>query len=630
MAVQFNVPRGPAVNVWKCEYFKGVDLNNAASNVENYRSPEAPNMIRDEVGKVRKRMGFQTVETIEEAPGKAGRINGRYVLEGAELIHAGTVLKKKTAAKGAWETVYTEMADRRSVGLVFGGKLYLMDGKKYLCFDGKTVSSVTSQATVPLIIISRKPSGGGTVYEPLNLCSRGWTEAFLSDGTSTEYQLTTTELAADPVQVKQMQKDGSWKELKEGTEFTVDRPLGKVKFSTAPENSPITGQDNIKITAYKDREGYAARIDAMQIATLFGVNGSPDRVFAAGNPEYPNIDYYSELNDPTFFGDTSYSTVGQSDARIVGYSIIGNYLAAHKASGADGRNVIVRSGTLDVKGKAQFNIVNTLKGEGAVSQYAFQSLKNEPLFLTRSGVYGITTGELTGERINELRSLHISEALRAEPGLADAVAWIWRDFYFLSVGGGTVYVLDGMQKEYSKDAPWSNYQYECYKLTNIPARVFWDDGETLWFGTEDGRMCRFYTDVEDPKSYNDDGSAIEAYWDTPDISGRQFFKNKTFRTVALLLAAAPVTGCTVLAQKKGVWSQVYTSGEKARYFDWSYINFSKFVFSTDRTPHTLGGKIKIKKVDKCRFRILNKETDEPFGLYAFATEYTEAGNNYKG
>lgn len=120
MAVQFNVPKGPAVNVWKCEYFKGVDLNNAASNVENYRSPEAPNMIRDEVGKVRKRMGFQTMETIEEAPGKAGRINGRYVLDGVELIHAGAVLKKKTAAKAAWETVYTEMADRRSVGLEIG------------------------------------------------------------------------------------------------------------------------------------------------------------------------------------------------------------------------------------------------------------------------------------------------------------------------------------------------------------------------------------------------------------------------------------------------------------------------------------------------------------------------------
>ena len=77
-------------------------------------------------------------------------------------------------------------------------------------------------------------------------------------------------------------------------------------------------------------------------------------------------------------------------------------------------------------------------------------------------------------------------------------------------------------------------------------------------------------------------------------------------------------------------SLVYQSGEKARYFDWSYINFAKFVFSADRTPHTLGGKIKVKKVDKCRFRIENKELNEPFGLYAFATEYTEPGNNYKG
>lgn len=630
MAVQFSVPSGPDINVWKCEYFKGIDLNNAASNVEAYRSPDAPNMIRDEVGKVRKRMGFQTVETLEVSEGKSGAVNGRFVLKGKELIHIGTALKRRAADGQSWETLYSTMNDRRSVGLVFNGKLYLLDGKQYLCFDGETVKPVTENAYVPTIIISRRPNGGGTTYEPLNLCSRSWTESFLSDGSSTVYQLTTDNLAADSVKAEQLQNDGSWKKLTEGTDFTVDRKLGKVTFTKAPEASSITGQDNLKITASKDRDGYADRINKMQIATLFGVSGAPDRVFAGGNPDYPNIDYYSELNDPTFFGDTSYSTVGQSDARIVGYSVVGNYLAAHKASGADGRNVIIRSGTLDSQGKAQFNIVNTLKGEGAVSQYAFQSLKNEPLFLTKSGVYGITVGEMTGERINELRSLQISEALRKEPGLSEAVAWVWRDFYILSVGGGTVYLLDGMQKEYSKDAPWSSYQYECYKLLGIPARIWWDNGDTLWFGTDDGRICKFYTDVDDPKSYNDDGKAIEAYWDTPDIFGKLFYKNKTFRNLSVLIAAAPVTGCTVLAQKKGIWSQVYTSGEKARYFDWSYINFAKFVFSADRTPHTLSGKIKIKKVDKCRFRIQNFEKDEPFGLYAFATEYTQAENNYKG
>lgn len=630
MAVQFSVPDGPDINVWKCEYFKGIDLNNAASNVEAYRSPDAPNMIRDEVGKVRKRMGYRTVETLEVSEGTSGAINGHFTLKGKELIHVGTALKGRTKDGTGWETLYGDMNDRRSVGMIFNGKLYILDGKTYLCYDGEAVQSVTQNGRVPTIIISRRPAGGGTTYEPLNLCSRAWTESFLSDGTSTVYQLTAKDLAKDAVTAEQLQNDGTWKTLQENTDFTVDRALGKVTFAKAPAASPVTGQDNIHITAYKDREGYADRVNKMQIAILFGVNGSPDRIFVAGNPDYPNIDYYSELNDPTFIGDTSYSTVGQSDATIVGYSVVGNYLAAHKASGADGRNVIIRSGTMDSSGNAQFNIVNTLKGEGAVSQYAFQSLKNEPLFLTKSGVYGITVGEMTGERINELRSLHISEALRKEAGINEAVAWVWRDFYILSVGGGTVYLLDGMQKEYSKDAPWSSYQYECYKLVGVPARIWWDDGDTLWFGTQDGRICKFYTDVDDPKSYNDDGKAIEAYWDTPDVFGKLFYKNKTFRNLSVLIAAAPVTGCTVLAQKKGIWSQVYTSGEKARYFDWNYINFAKFVFSSDRTPHTLSGKIKIKKVDKCRFRIQNLEKDEPFGLYAFATEYTQADNNYKG
>ena len=85
----------------------------------------------------------------------------------------------------------------------------------------------------------------------------------------------------------------------------------------------------------------------------------------------------------------------------------------------------------------------------------------------------------------------------------------------------------------------------------------------------------------------------------------------------------------ISVQKKGLWSQVFDAGEKARYFDWSYINFAKFVFSADRTPRTLGGKVKIKKVDKARFRFRNRELNEPFGIYAIGFEYTEQGR-YKG
>ena len=155
------------------------------------------------------------------------------------------------------------------------------------------------------------------------------------------------------------------------------------------------------------------------------------------------------------------------------------------------------------------------------------------------------------------------------------------------------------------------------------------DGDALCFGTANGKLCRFAVNVDDPESYNDDGAAIDAYWETSDFDGNAFFKSKTFTGIAVRLAAAVLTGVKIFAQKRGIWSQVFDAKERARYLDWSYIDFSKFVFSSDRTPRTLYGKIKIKKVDKVRFRLQNKELNEPFGLYAFGLVWKEPGSNYK-
>lgn len=106
---------------------------------------------------------------------------------------------------------------------------------------------------------------------------------------------------------------------------------------------------------------------------------------------------------------------------------------------------------------------------------------------------------------------------------------------------------------------------------------------------------------------------------------------KTFTGVAVRLAAAINTGVAVYAQVRGVWKQVFSSGTKARYFDGSfrYIDFSKFTFSTDRTPRTLFGKIKIKKADKVRFRLQNNVLNEPFGLYAFGLQFKEPGGTIR-
>ena len=637
---RFNVPSSPARSVVKIETFKGVDLNSSPSNVETCRSPNAPNMMRDVPGKVRKRQGY------EKTAAYGGRINGVHILkdieagEEKELIHAGDKLYLDGAV------IYEGMADERSVGRQFYGKLFIFDGKKALCYgefeekeaaaaEGEEkpkvweVRALEDEAYIPTVIISRNPTGGGTTLEPLNLIGRKWKESFLSDGTTKVYQLTTDKLDADAVEVRIMTKEGEWTDKKEGTDFTVDREKGNVTFTTAPGASPVTGFDNVEITAAKTREGYADKINKCRIMTLYGVNGGMDRIFISGNPDYPNQDWYCKMNDGFFWGDLWYSTLGQDGSAIVGYIIINDRLAVLKSDAEEGRNVILRKGEIE-KDEAVFPIIGTLSGRGALGSHAFGHLGSEPLFLTDIGIMAITAADLTGEKYSQSRSYYIDNVLTAEKGLEDAFAYVWRDFYLISTGSGRVYLLDGLQKSYDRNSPYSHFQYECYYWDNVPARVFWEDGEgRLCFGDAEGNAFRFYDDVTSQTSYNDDGAAIPARWDTPDLSGKLFYKNKNFRRVDLILAPAIATGVKVYAQVKGAWSEIFDSGITATFFDFDYVDFSELNFSTDDTPRTMGGKVKIKKVDKAAFSLRNEEKDEPFGIYRFAVEYTENGN-YKG
>lgn len=622
---QFNVPGESQKYSAVVETFRGVDLNNSPSNVDKSRSPAAPNMIRDQVGKVRKRMGYETKVT---APGGAA-INGVHHLMEETLVHAGAKLYRLSDTGGTWSlTEIGAMANARSRSFVFDQKLYLLDGTTYQVYDGETLAAVADSATVPTIIISRRPTGGGQSYQGLNLLGRKWTESFLGTADATVYQLTTKDLAEDAVTARVLNADGVWEDKTEGTDFTVDREAGTVTFSTAPGASPVTGQDNVQITAAKVREGYLDTINRCTIAAVYGVGGSTDRVFLSGNGDKPGVDWYSNFEDPAFFPDTNYTKLVRDGARVTGYTVLSNTLAAFIDGASDGRNVVVRSGVLDENGDAVFRVSNTMIGQDAVAPDTFCRTDKEPLFLTNRGVYAITAEELTGEKYSQERSYYIASAIGAAQGRENACACTYGDFYALALDG-TIYLLDLQQKTYERNSPYSSFQYECYYWPDIPARVLFLDGDALCFGTEDGKLCRFHTNVDDVTSYNDDGAAIDAYWETSDFDGKIFFHVKTFTGLAVRLAAAVNTGVVVYAQVRGMWKQVFASGAKARYFDWSYIDFSKFTFSSDRTPRTLYGKIKLKKADKVRFRLQNNVLNEPFGLYAFGLQFKEPGGNYK-
>lgn len=621
----FNIPASPSKYTMVVDTFRGVDLINSPTNVEKSRSPAAPNMIRDQVGKVRKRMGYRTVATAPEG----ARVNGVHFLGEERLLHAGAKLYRwEDGETGAVFTELGAMADARSVSFRFDDRLYLLDGTEYRVYDGSTLAAVSAGAYVPTVVISRNPTGGGTAYEALNLLGTRWRESFLGTAEDKTYQLTADGLDETPVTAELLNADGEWVAKTEGTDFTVDREKGTVTFTTAPGVSPVTGHDNVRVTASKAREGYGGMVSACTVFAVYGVGGAADRVFLSGNAAKPGMDWYSAYDDPAYFPDTSYTQLSRDGARVAGYAILNNTLATFLQGSTDGRSVVVRTGSLDGDGEALFRITNTLIGEDAAAPGTFAMAGKEPLFLTERGVYAITAEELTGEKYSQERSYYISAELEKAEDKAGARAIVWRDFYILALGG-TLYLLDLRQRSYEKNSPYSSFQYECYYFPDITARVLFQEGDALCFGQADGKLRRFGTNVDDPGCYNDDGAAIDAYWEFSDFDGQTFFRAKTFTGISVRLASAVLTGVRIFAQKQGLWSQVFDAKERARYLDWGYIDFAKFVFSADRTPRTLWGKIKLKKVDKVRFRLQNNALNEPFGLYAFGLEWKEPGGNYK-
>lgn len=614
----FAIPDIPGRSIIKLTQFYGVDFTSNPFNVNVTQSPDAENMIRSEPGKVRKRMGYKTVYRFD------GKINGHYARkkDTTDLIHAGTGLYRM---KETPELLYNGMNDAKSSAWQFGDKLYIVDGKKFLVYDGTDVKPVEDSAYIPTVTIAKAPNGGGKQYDALNLLQPKFKEKFLSDGTSTDYHLSFSGLDDANVTVRQLQSNGTWSVV---GGYSCNAQTGVVHFNTAPGKSPVTGEDNIEIEARRTVKGYADRINKCCIGARFGVNGDVDRLFLSGNPDYINYDWYSQKDDPTYFPDTGYSVLGTNKSAIVGYTIIENRLAAHKDDYEPDRNIILRSGNL-VENEAAFPIYNTMKGPGAAARDSFAYLQNEPVFLTSAGIYAIAASDINAERYSQDRSYYLNGRLMQEPNLKDACACVYNDMYWLCVNGHA-YVLDGLQNlGLTKSEPYSNRQYVAFYCTNIPARLLFVKGGALWFGTDDGRVCRFYTDETSHLSYSDDGAAISASWQTPYVSGSNFYKTKTFKHLAVQLVNAASAGVNIAAIAKGEWKTIKEFLTGVSYFSYSRLVYSHLCYSNDTSPKTFHTKLRIKRVDKCSFRFTNDMLHESFGIVQASIEYVEGGN-YKG
>lgn len=598
--------------------FKGVDFSTDDSLVDSFRSPWAVNMIADTGGMPEKRMGWRTLHQLE-AP-----INGLFygVIGGVihYLAHAGTKLYGWTGEQTP-AVLRSGVHNGPSAAVNMGGKLWLLTGGEYLVYDGASVRDVSEVAYIPTTVIGAAPQGGGVTYEAVNMVQPKRRNEFIPDGVSTVYQLDSVDLAEDVVTatVRGVEKT-------EGSDFTVDRAKGQVTWTAAPEK-PAAGQEGEVVITFTTRDSYsnADRVKKCTILTTYGV-GTSDRLIVSGNPDYPNLDWTSGLNDPSYIPDLSYSVVGTQATAIMGYRRIGEYLAIIKEDNGQDSTVFLRSAGMSSDGEAVFPLKQSVAGVGAVSKQGFGAILDEQLFLARTGVYAITTNALTAERIVQNRSFFVDQRLTQEKDLDRAVAVSWNGMYLVGVNGH-VYLLDGRQDKTYRAKSQGEYVYECYYWENVPA-VCWMNlkagaEETLYFGTEDGRVCRFNSDVETMERYNDDGAAIVACWATKADDDGDVTLLKTMIKKGNSVTIKPYNRssakiCFRTEQDPVEWQAAYATMD---IFDWSDIDFSRFTFDANDAPREVLFNTKVKKYKRLQIIVKNDAVNEGFGVFGITKHY---------
>lgn len=632
----YDFGASPKINYLNISSFRGVDFANNDTQVAKNRSPNAENIMSDLAGKPVKRDGYETVATFGE------RINGIFRLKTEDvekfLVHSGTNLYEWSRTDGEFAEsgtlLYSDMNNQRSTAFQNNGRLYILDGKTYLCygeFEGSySVNKVIDIATVPVAMENLNPDGSnGAQRQELNVLTskRAYTFYVSADKTDgvTEFHLSADDsqkIDSGAVTARKLDDAGEWVDMVEETDFTVDREKGIITFNTAIMPSPVLGVSNVEITFSAETEYTADLINQCTIATQYGLNGATDRVFVSGNPTAQNFHYWSEIDDPCYFAGLNYAYLGQDSSAIMGYSRIGNALAVHKEDNQQDHTIFLVTGSYNESSqKTNFAISGSAAGVGAISKHCFGIMGTEPMFLARQGVYALTTQYLTAERYAQNRSYYINPKLTKEADLSEAVAIEYNGYYYLAVNGH-VYVADGRQKVYEKNAPQSEFQYEWFYFTNINARVFWEYDGALYFGDNDGSVKVFKSII-----YADDGKPIRAIWDTPYFTFDTLSRYKTLKGFWIMLSPYSRSSIEIYYKVKGELKLVKES--MMDIFDFNDIDFSRFTFNTDDSPMIVATNAKAKKFMLIQFRFENNVAGEGFGFYEAEAAYT-IGGKYKG
>lgn len=480
--------------------FRGVDFFN--ETVQTYRSPDSVNMWKN-YGSTSK--GIETRPGMTKLANLGLEIFGLFFYEvnNAEqvLVHYGTKLALWNNFPETPELteLYTGMNVRPSSAFVFNNILYIKDGINYLEYNGSTVSTVTG--TIPVTTTLATPKGAGETLNAYNLLQPKRTNEFVGDGASLVYYLDAQNLDNTAVVAV---VDGVT--LLEETGFTVDRTNGTVTFNQAP-SKPVDSSNNVSITFAKTISGDANKILKSTLATVFD-----NRIFVSGNQDYPNALFWSELEDPRYFGSDNWTSEGDMTpvkAIIRGY----NELLVIKEPSQEGTSIISHTPTIDYEVGKVYPAVESNINTGCVSTGI--NFRDDVCFLSPNGLESIT-GEINQERVLTHRSTMVDKKMLTNANYKKAKMTEYGG-YLLILIDSKIFLADS-RATYQDIG--TEYEWFYWELPNNINFIKENNGD-LYLTNDDGNIYKL-------TGTTDDGTAIQSKWTTPmDSFGYEAYRKTT-------------------------------------------------------------------------------------------------------
>lgn len=408
------------------------------------------------------------------------------------------------------------------------------------------ISAPVAESIVPLTTIAisdpENGTGGETLYGKNLLsiyqkCSYGLSNP--NDGSTqsiTKFKIPNYSKITSYVKVEIMNSSGVWEETTEytlGTTETVtsywEYPTivnGEVTniradctvsvcdpvitLNTAPSYSPVAGQDNVRITyvpfsmdvmettdsgtnIYKGfYNATALKVIASEAFTVYNT-----RLLVA----IDNKAFYSEPSNMFLIPDNYWFEV---DNQIMSFARVSSNLAVITSGSGENTIYIATESTTTINSttgetETTYSVNPSNSGIGAINGSCVGTLNDEPLFLTRTGIYGILTNYLS-DRYAVSRSSRINRQLCKETNLEKAVGVTYNGYFYISINSH-MYILDGRHKDSLRGSETS---YECYYFENMPTIKDMFVVEGVMFMTDGDTTYRWNDDLSESNKYYDD------------------------------------------------------------------------------------------------------------------------------